>query len=439
MASAANRLAHAWSVFSQNEEMSYTRDFGQYGAGYGVRPDRRRMTNGNEKSIVASIYTRLGIDVASYEMRHARVDENMNYQEDIKSGLNECLSLNPNIDQTARHFKQDIAMTMFEKGVLAVVPIDTSLNPIMTGAYDIDSMRVGEIVQWYPRHIRVKLWNDSPGKGRYEEVTVPKSIAAIIENPFYQVMNEPNSTLQRLIRKLNILDAVDEASSSGKLDLIIQLPYVIKSQARKEEAEKRAQDIEMQLRNSKYGIAYTDGTEHITQLNRPAENNLLNQITYLTSMLYGQLGLTEEIFNGQADEKTLLNYYTRTIEPVLTSITESMRRTFLTKTARTQGQSIVYFRDPFKLVAVSDIAEIADKFARNEIMTSNEIRAKIGLRPSKDPKADMLINSNMPQPAIEKISPVSPAPQQGEIDIGEVRSTLGETKIKELESLRPRK
>lgn len=396
IASGANRLAHAWNAFMDSEEKSLSRYSTQYGASYGISPSRRRLSTTNDRSIIASVYTRLGIDFATYELRHAKVDANGNYLEDIKSGLNECLSLRANVDQTARAFKQDIAMTLFEKGAIAIVPIDTTLDPNITGSYDINTIRVGEVVSWYARHVRVNLWNDV--KGRFEEVTVPKSVAAIVENPFYQVMNEPNSTLQRLLRKLNILDAVDEASSSGKLDLIIQLPYVIKSQARKEEAEKRAKDIEMQLKGSKYGIAYTDGTERITQLNRPAENNLLNQVQYLEKMLFAQLGLTEAVILGEGDEKAMLNYYSRTIEPVLTAVTEAMRSTFLTKTGRTQGQSIVYYRDPFKLVAVADIAEIADKFARNEIMTSNEIRSKIGLRPHPDPKADQLINSNMPQP-----------------------------------------
>jgi hypothetical protein len=398
LASGANRLAHAFNAFRNEEE---TREGGYsqtYGSSFGSSPNRRRMAGSNERSIISAVYMRLGIDVASIDIRHVRLDENGRFEVEIPSGLNECLTLEANIDQGASAFKQDVAMTMFEKGTVAMVPIDTSLNPNMTGSYDINSMRAGEIVQYFPRHVRVRVWNDV--KGRHEEITVAKSNTAIIENPLYQVMNEPNSTLQRLIRKLNILDAVDEASSSGKLDLIIQLPFTVKSQARKEQAEDRMKDIEMQLRGSKYGIAYADATEKITQLNRPVENNLMNQVEYLTKMLYGQLGLTEEVFTGAADEQTMLNYYNRTVEPVLRAMTEAMRRTFLTKTARSQRQSILYFRDPFKLVAVSSMAEIADKFTRNEILSANEIRGIIGYRPSKDPKAEQLVNSNMPQPAL---------------------------------------
>lgn len=397
MANGANRLSHAWNAFTNVEE-ERTIGFGQqqYGSASGVTPNRRRLTGGNERSIVAAIYMRLGIDYASIDMRHARVDPNGRYLEDIPSGLNECLTLEANLDQGASAFRQDLAMTLFDKGAIAAVPIDTSLNPLTTGNYDIRTMRIGDIVQWYPRHIRVSVWNDM--KGRREELTVPKSSTAIIENPLYQVMNEPNSTLQRLIRKLNILDAVDEASSSGKLDIIIQLPYTIKSEARKDQAENRLKDIEMQLKGSKYGIAYADATEKITQLNRPAENNLLSQIEYLTKMVYGQLGLSEAVFNGTASEAEMLNYHVRTIEPLTRATTEAFRRSFLTKTARTQGQSILAFRDPFKLVPVGAIAEIADKFTRNEILTANEIRGIIGYRPSTDAKADKLVNSNMPQP-----------------------------------------
>lgn len=409
IASATDRLAHAWNVFVDKDgTYSGRRDFMSYGAGYATRPDRKRMSAGNDRSIIASIYNRLGVDIASYEWRHAMVDENDNFVEEINSKLNDCISLRANVDQSARAFKQDVAMTIFERGVAAIVPIDTSTNPEMTGAYDIETMRVGEVVQWYPRHVRVKLWNDI--NGRFQEVTVPKSTVAIVENPFYQVMNEPNSTLQRLIRKLNILDLVDEASSSGKLDIIIQLPYVVKNETKREQARQRAEDIEMQLRGSKYGIAYTDGSERITQLNRPAENNLLNQIQHLEKKLYGELGLPEEIFIGNPNEQAMLNYYNRTIEPVLVSITEAMRWAFLTKNGRTRGQSIVYFRDPFKLVPVGNIADIADKFRRNEIMTSNEIRGKLGLRPRKDdPKADTLSNPNMPEPeGIEEAPPGDP-------------------------------
>lgn len=398
ISSGANRLAHAWNTFNNEEEFRSAGFNQNFGISYGSRPDRRRMTFSNEKSIVSAVYTRLGVDAASVDMRHIKLDDKNQYVLDMTSGLNVCLTVEANIDQGARAFRQDVATTMFEKGTVAVVPVDTSLSPYVTGGYDITTLRAGEIVQWYPRHVKVRLWNDVIG--RHEEVTVPKATTAIIENPFYSVMNETNSTLQRLIRKLNILDLVDEASSSGKLDLIIQLPYVIKTQARKDEAEKRAKDIEMQLKGSKYGIAYTDGTEKITQLNRPAENNLLSQIEFLTKMLYSQLGLTEEVFSGAASEQVMLNYHNRTIEPVLAAITEAMNRTFLTKTARSQGQTIRYFRDPFKLVAISAMADIADKFTRNEILSSNEIRGFMGIKPSKDPKADQLLNSNMPQPAL---------------------------------------
>lgn len=395
MTSFGDRLKHAWNAF-QNQEAKRIQSYGDYGASYGGRPDRVRLRVSNERSIISSIYTRLSIDVASVDIRHVRTDESKRYLEDIDSGLNNCLSLEANIDQGARAFRQDIAMTLFDKGVAAIVPVDTTLNPELPGGFDIKTLRVGEVTAWFPRHVRVSLYNDIIGKR--EEIVLSKSAVAIIENPLYAVMNEPNSTLQRLIRKLNLLDAVDEQSASGKLDLIIQLPYVIKSEARREQAEQRRKDIEFQLKGSQYGIAYTDGTEKITQLNRPAENNLMAQIEYLTAMLYGQLGLTKEVMDGTADEKAMLNYNNRTIEPLLAAITEGMRRTFLTKTARTQNQSIMYFRDPFRLVPINDIAEIADKFTRNEIMSSNELRAVVGIAPSADPKADELVNSNMPQP-----------------------------------------
>jgi hypothetical protein len=337
----------------------------------------------------------LSIDVASVDMRHVRLDEENRYKEDIDSGLNNCLTVEANIDQAARAFRQDIAMTLFDKGVAALVPVDTSISPRTSGGFDILTMRVGEIVTWYPQHVRISLYNEATGER--EEITLNKTAVAIVENPLYSVMNEPLSTLQRLLHKLNLLDAIDEQSASGKLDLIIQLPYVIKSEARRQQAEQRRQDIEFQLKGSQYGIAYTDGTEKITQLNRPAENNLMSQIEYLTAMLYGQLGLTEEVMNGTADEKAMLNYWNRTIEPILTAIVEAMRRTFLTKTARTQKQSVLFFRDPFRLVPIENIAEIADKFTRNEIMTSNEMRQVVGMAPHPDPKADQLLNSNMPQ------------------------------------------
>jgi len=345
--------------------------------------------------MISSIYTRLSIDVASVDMRHVRLDDENRYIDDIVSGLNNCLTVEANLDQAARAFRQDVAMTLFDRGVAVLVPVDTSINPQQTGGFDILTLRVGDVVSWFPHHVRVNLYNETTGAR--EEITLHKSTVAIIENPLYAVMNEPNSTLQRLLRKLNLLDVIDEQSASGKLDLIIQLPYVIKSEARREQAEQRRKDIEFQLKGSQYGIAYTDGTEKITQLNRPAENNLMSQIEYLTAMLYGQLGLTEEVMNGTADEKAMLNYWNRTIEPVLTAMVESMRRSFLTKTARTQKQTVQFFRDPFRLVPIENIAEIADKFTRNEIMTSNEMRQVVGMSPHPDPKADQLLNSNMPQ------------------------------------------
>ena len=388
-------LRHAWNVFLNNDQR--TRPYTQYyGGGSGRRPDRARLFVSNERSMITSINTRISIDVASVDMRHVRLDDQKRYLEDIESGLNNCLQVEANLDQAARAFRQDIAHTLFDRGVAALVPVDTSINPEASGGYDILTLRVGEIVMWYPKHIRVSVYNEATGQR--EEITLHKSAVAIVENPLYAVMNEPNSTLQRLIHKLNLLDSVDEASASGKLDLIIQLPYVIKSEARRQQAEQRRADIEFQLKGSQYGIAYTDGTEKITQLNRPAENNLMAQIEYLTDMLYGQLGITKEVMNGTADEKTMINYWNRTVEPMLTAIVEAMIRTFLTKTARTQKQSVMFFRDPFRLMPIGDVAEVADKFTRNEIASSNEIRQAIGMVPHKDPKADQLVNSNMPQP-----------------------------------------
>jgi len=393
VASIGAALKHAWNVFANQEDRLKSQPF-YYGGNFAARPDRARLRIPNERSIISSIYTRLSIDVASVDMRHVRNDDQNRYLEDIDSGLNNCLTVEANIDQAARAFRQDVALTLFDKGVAALVPVDTSINPLETGGYDILTMRVGEIVMWYPQHVRLSVYNEKTGLR--EELTLNKSVVAIVENPLYSVMNAPNSTLQRLLYKLLLLDSVDEQVASGKLDIIIQLPYVIKSEARRQQAEQRRADIEFQLKGSQYGIAYTDGTEKITQLNRPAENNLLSQIEYLTKHLYGQLGLTEEVMNGTADEATMLNYWNRTVEPVLTAIVESMRRTFLTKTARTQKQSIAFFRDPFRLVPIGSIAEIADKFTRNEIMTSNEMRQVVGLAPHKDPKADLLLNSNMP-------------------------------------------
>jgi putative sterol carrier protein len=391
-------LKHAWNVFSNQDEQRRYQPYAPYTEYYGnstsYRPDRSRLRIANDKSIISSIYTRISVDVASVDMRHVRLDDEDRYLEDIDSGLNNCLTLEANIDQAARALRQDIVMTLFDGGCAAVVPVDTSINPTESGSFDILTLRVGEVTAWFPHHVRVNLYNED--LATRQEITLPKSTVAIIENPLYSVMNEPNSTLQRLFRKLNLLDAVDEQSASGKLDLIIQLPYVIKSEARRQQAEQRRSDIEFQLKGSQYGIAYTDGTEKITQLNRPIENNLMGQVEFLTTMLYGQLGLTDAVMNGTADEKTMLNYWNRTIEPILTATVQEFRRKFLTKTARTQKQSVLFFKDPFSLVPIENIAEIADKFTRNEVLTSNEIRQIIGRKPHPDPKADQLINSNMP-------------------------------------------
>lgn len=420
MADFNNRLKHAWSAFTKTEDNLNELTYNSLGATYGSRPDRVRLRYSNERSIVSSIYTRLSIDVASVDVRHVRLDKGLRYVDDEDSGLNNCLTIEANLDQAARAFRQDVAMTMFDKGVAAIVPVDTTLDPTVSGSFDIKTMRVGEIVAWYPQHVKVSLYNEATGYR--QDIVLKKSVVAIVENPLYSVMNERNSTLQRLISKLNMLDTVDEASSSGKLDLIIQLPYIIKSEARRVQAEQRRADIEFQLKGSKYGIAYTDGTEKITQLNRAAENNLLAQVTYLTTMLYGQLGITEEVMNGTADEKAMLNYMNRTIEPTLAAITEAMKRTFLTKTARTQRQSIMYFRDPFKLVPIASIADIADKFARNEIMSSNEIRQVIGIKPSTDPKADKLQNSNMPQPTDPNAA--TPVDSGGQASVDEMGTVM---------------
>lgn len=388
-----SRLKHAWNAFINRNPTSSYQD---YSMGSYYRPDRVRLTRGNERSIVTSIFNRIALDVASIDIKHCRLDDNDRFEETIDSRLNECLTLEANIDQTSRAFIQDLVMTMFDKGCAAIVPIDTTDNPDKTNSYDIITMRVGEIVEWHPRDVKVSVYNDRTGKK--EEIFMSKSNIGIVENPLYAVMNEPNSTLQRLMRKLVLLDAIDEQASSGKLDLIIQLPYVTKTQARKDQANQRRDEIERQLTGSRYGIAYTDGTEKITQLNRPVENNLMKQIEFLTSMLYGQLGITQDVMDGKADEKTMLNYNSRTIEPIISRITNEMKRKFLTKTARSQKQTIMFFRDPFKLVPVNDIAEIADKFTRNEIMSSNEIRQIVGMKPSSDPKADQLVNSNISQP-----------------------------------------
>ena len=389
-----DRLQHGWNAFNGNRDP--TGYYRNVGASYTYRPDRPRFSRGNERSIITSVYNRIALDAAAILVQHCRLDENGRYSETINSGLNNCLTLDANIDQTGRAFLQDIYMSMLDEGCVAIVPVDTDVKLNETGSFDIESMRVGKILEWFPSHVRVKVYNDRTGEK--EDLILPKKSVAIVENPFYAVMNEPSSTMQRLIRKLNLLDNIDEQSGSGKLDLIVQLPYVIKSQTRRDQAEQRRKDIEMQLAGSKYGIAYTDGTERITQLNRPVENNLLTQIEYLTSMLFSQLSITQSIMDGTADEKTMLNYYSRTVEPIVSAVVDAMKRTFLTKTARAQRQSILFFREPFKLVPVNDLAEIADKFTRNEIMTSNEIRQIVGMKPSKDPKADQLINSNLNHP-----------------------------------------
>ncbi len=389
-----SRLKHAWNAFLSREPTSYYQDLGR---GYSYRPDRPRLTRGNERSIVTSVFNRIALDAAAITIQHVKLDKNGRFLSVIDSGLNNCLTLEANLDQTARAFVHDIVMSMMDEGCVAIVPVDTTLNPTVTGAYDIVTMRAGQVLEWYPQHVKVRVYNDR--RGEKEDILVPKSTVGIVENPLYAVMNEPNSTLQRLIRKLNLLDAVDEQAGSGKLDLIIQLPYVIKTEARRAQAEKRRRDIEEQLSGSKYGIAYTDGTEHIVQLNRAVENNLMTQIEYLTSMLYSQLGITKGVMDGSADEQTMLNYYNRTIEPILAAIVDEMKRKFLTKTARSQLQSISFFRDPFKLVPVIQLSEISDKMTRNEIMSSNEIRQIIGMKPSKDPKADELRNKNLSEPA----------------------------------------
>ena len=400
-----DRLQHGWNAFVKNRDP--TPSYACYGDSYFYRPDRPRFTRGNERTITTSVYNRIALDVASIDVKHCRIDDNGRFKSEITSGLNTCLNLEANLDQTGRAFRQDVVMSMLDEGCIAIVPIETTLDPKVSESYDISSMRVGKILEWYPAHVKVRVYNEKTGKK--EDIVVPKKTVGIVENPLFAVINEPNSTMQRLIRKLALLDQIDEQSGSGKLDLIIQLPYVIKTEARRNQAEDRRKDIERQLSGSKYGIAYTDGTERITQLNRPVENNLMKQIEYLTSMLYSQLGITQTILDGTADDKTMLNYYSRTVEPIISAIVDEMKRKFLSKTARTQGQTILFFRDPFKLVPVNDIAEIADKFARNEIMTSNEIRQVIGMMPSDDPKADQLVNSNIRQPD-EKGKPVATSP-----------------------------
>lgn len=387
----STRLAHAWNAFTSRDPTQYIIT----GPGYSSRPDRPRLSRGNEKSIATSIFNRIALDVSSVNIKHCRLDKNGRYVEDIDSGLNNCLNLEANKDQTGRAFIQDVVLSMLDEGCVALVPVETTIDPKSSNSYQIDSMRTGKITEWYPDMVRVRLYNDQTGEK--EEILLPKNQVAIIENPLYAVVNEYNSTMQRLIRKLSLLDVTDEQTASGKLDLIIQLPYVIKTETRRAQVERRRKDIIDQLAGSQYGIAYTDGTEKITQLNRSLENNLLKQVEYLTNMVYSQLGITQSVLDGTADEKTMLNYMNRTVEPIISAIVDELKRKFLTKTARSQLQSIVYFRDPFRLVPVNDIAEIADKFTRNEIMTSNEIRQIVGMQPSKDPKADKLVNSNISQ------------------------------------------
>lgn len=390
-----NRLQHAWNAFA-NKDPTYSSGYG----GYLYRPDRPRFSRGNERSIVTAVLNKISMDCAAINVEHVRLDDNNRFVEVLNTGLNKCLTLEANLDQTGRAFIQDVVMSLMDEGCIAIVPVETTLNPNISGGFDITNMRVGKVLEWYPDRVGIRVYNEKTGQK--QDIIMPKNAVSIVENPLYAVMNEPNSTMQRLIRKLNILDAIDEQSGSGKLDLIIQLPYLVRSNQRKQQAEERRKAIEDQLSNSKYGVAYTDGTEHVTQLNRSVENNLMSQIEYLTSMLYSQLGITQSVMDGTADDKTMLNYYNRTIEPILSAIVDEMKRKFLTKTARSQKQSIVFFRDPFRLVPVADLAEIADKMTRNEIMSSNEIRQIVGMKPSEDPKADELRNKNLSEPTSEE-------------------------------------
>lgn len=401
------RLRNAWDAFRNRNQTIYYRD---QGGGYSYRPDRPRLTRGKERSIVNSVYNRIGTDAAGIDIKHVQLDEDNRYLHDVDSGLNNCLNLSANVDQTGRSFKQDVVMSMLDEGCVAIVITSASDNPDLTSAYEIGTLRTGKVIEWYPSRVKVRVYDEETGINR--DIFVSKHSTAIVENPFYSIMNEQNSTMQRLIRKLNLLDAIDEQSGSGKLDLIIQLPYVIKTDARRQQAETRRKDIENQLSGSKYGIAYTDGTERITQLNRPVENNLQKQVEYLTSMLYSQLGITQSIMDGTADDKTMLNYFNRTIEPIIANIVDEMKRKFLSKTARSQKKSIMFFRDPFKLVPVNDMAEIADKMTRNEIMTSNEIRQTIGMKPSNDPTADELRNKNLSAAKTEETIEVIDEPKE---------------------------
>ena len=407
--SITDRMKHAFNAFMNRDPTAYYNR--NLGSSYSIRPDRPRLSRGNERSIITAIFNRIAMDVASIDIMHCRLDENNRFIEKIDSGLNNCLNLEANIDQSGRAFIQDAVMSMLDEGVVALVPVDTDLNPASTDSYDILTMRTGKILEWYPAHVKVRLYNDRTGEK--EDLMLAKRDVAIIENPLFAIVNEPNSTMQRLMRKLSLLDVTDEQTASGKLDLIIQLPYVVKSEARREQANQRRKDIEQQLAEGKYGIAYTDGTEKITQLNRSVENNLMKQVEYLTNMVYSQIGITQSVLDGTADEKTMLNYNNRTVEPIVSAIVDELKRKFLTKTARTQLQSISFFRDPFKLVPVNDIAEIADKFTRNEIMTSNEIRQIVGMKPSDDPKADQLINSNISQAKEDNV------PSEGYEEYGE--------------------
>lgn len=416
--SMSSRLKSAWNAFLNRDPTAEYRAYP--GSGFMYRPDRPRLSRGNERSIVTSIFNRIALDVANIDIKHCYLDDNGRFIEEVDSDLNACLTLEANMDQTSRAFRQDVVMSMLDEGSVAIVPVDTTKDPKITSAFDILSMRVGKVIEWKPQHVKVEVYNDRTGMK--EDIMVPKSTVAIIENPLYAIVNEPNSTLQRLIRKLALLDVTDEQTASGKLDLIIQLPYVIKTEARRAQADARRKDIEMQLAGSKYGIAYTDGTEKITQLNRSVENNLMKQIEYLTGMVFSQLGITQSILDGTADEQTMLNYYSRTIEPIVSAIVDEMKRKFLSKTARTQGQTIIAFRDPFKLVPVNNIAEIADKFTRNEILTSNEIRQIIGMKPSDDPKADQLINSNL-----------NHTPEETDQGSDEQQKSFGDTPVSELE------
>ena len=387
------RIKNSWNAFRNRDPTMF---YNEPGMSYTYRPDRPRFTRGNERTIATSVFNKIAMDVAAIDIRHCRIDENGRYIEDIKSDFNECLTLEANIDQSHRAFRQEAVMSMFDEGVIAIVPIETKGDPILSTSFDIKSMRTGKIIEWFPRSVKIEVYNDQTG--RKEQIVMPKKSVAIVENPLYSVINEPNSTLKRLVRKLALLDAIDEQSASGKLDLIIQLPYAVKGELKQQQADKRRDAIVDQLRGP-YGIAYIDGTEKITQLNRPIENNLTKQIENLTNTFYSQIGITSTIMDGTADEQTMLNYNNRTIEPIVSAIVDAMKRSFLSKTARTQGQTIMAFRDPFKLVPINNIAEIADKFTRNEILTSNEIRQIIGFKPSKDPKADQLVNSNIAQAA----------------------------------------